>query len=93
MKYIKIPKVISICILSQFIYKQLYLENLPNGTDDTTLRDVFKEFGELVLCTILHRGRVAIIKFTTVDTAQKALDKMNGHVLNGMVRLNFNQDK
>lgn len=60
----------------------LYVQNLPAGTNDQRLQEMFSEFGEVQSARV-QRGendtltRQGFVCFNTGDAAQKALEAMN----------------
>jgi cold-inducible RNA-binding protein len=69
--------------------KKLFVGGLAWATDDASLADVFGRFGELVEAKVItdrDTGRSRGFGFVTYaddDSAQKALEAMNGQQLDG----------
>lgn len=69
--------------------KKLFVGNLPYAVGEEDLRQLFSDHGEIVdLRLILDRatGRskgIAFVEFNTEEEAQKAIDALNGHEIDG----------
>ena len=58
----------------------VYINNLPNGTTETQIRDKFSEYGTITairMPTLTKRG-FAFFDFSTEEEAQHAIDAVNG---------------
>jgi len=80
--------------------KVLFVGNLSWNTVEDTLWDAFSEYGEVSsvrLPTDRESGKpkgYGYIEFSIVDSAQKAIDAMNGKELDGRpIRLDFSQPR
>ncbi|KAF9651021.1 RNA-binding domain-containing protein, partial [Thelephora ganbajun] len=80
--------------------KVLFVGNLSWNTVEDTLWDAFSEYGEvnsIRLPTDKESGKpkgYGYIEFSAVDSAQKAIDAMNGKELDGRpIRLDFSQPR
>ena len=80
--------------------KVLFVGNLSWNTVEDTLWDAFSEYGEVSsirLPTDRDSGKpkgYGYIEFSVVDSAQKAIDAMNGKELDGRaIRLDFSQPR
>jgi RNA recognition motif-containing protein len=68
---------------------RLFVGNLSFNTTEEALRDAFAEFGEIVeakLVTERDTGRsrgFAFVEMASPDAAQKAIEEMNGALLDG----------
>lgn len=68
---------------------RLFVGNLSFNTTEEAVRDAFAEFGEIVeakLVTDRDTGRsrgFAFVEMTSADAAQKAIQEMNGALLDG----------
>jgi|SRR5262245_31872266 RNA recognition motif-containing protein len=68
---------------------RLFVGNLSFNTSEEAIRDAFAEFGEIVeakLVTDRDTGRsrgFAFVEMTSADAAQKAIQEMNGALLDG----------
>jgi len=68
---------------------RLFVGNLSFNTSEEAIRDAFAEFGEVVeakLVTDRDTGRsrgFAFVEMTSPDAAQKAIQEMNGALLDG----------
>jgi RNA recognition motif-containing protein len=68
---------------------RLFVGNLSFNTTEEAIRDAFAEFGEIVeakLVTDRDTGRsrgFAFVEMTSQDAAQKAIQEMNGALLDG----------
>jgi RNA recognition motif-containing protein len=68
---------------------RLFVGNLSFNTTEEAIREAFAEFGEIVeakLVTDRDTGRsrgFAFVEMTSADAAQKAIQEMNGALLDG----------
>lgn len=63
-------------------FNNLYVQNLPKGTDDAKLNEMFSEFGDILSANVKkaednNLSRNGFVCFKSEDSAQKALDAMN----------------
>jgi cold-inducible RNA-binding protein len=69
--------------------KNLYVGNLSYDTTEDTLRTLFAEYGEIEavrLITDRYTGRprgFAFVEMTTEETAQAAIEALNGKMVDG----------
>ena len=62
---------------------KIFVGNIPFGITTDRLKEIFAPFGEIVECyKPLDKG-FAFIKFTTEESAQKAIEGMNGKDVDG----------
>lgn len=66
----------------------VFIKNLSKDIDRKALCDTFKKFGPILSCKIEldHKGEskgYGFIQFESVDSAEKAIDKLDGKILNG----------
>ncbi|GAB1606120.1 RNA-binding protein lark-like [Argonauta hians] len=54
---------------------KLYVGNLPQGSDENSVRVLFSEFGEVVECDIIKN--FGFVHFTDIGDAMKAVDSLN----------------
>jgi cold-inducible RNA-binding protein len=79
---------------------RLYVGNLAFSTTDDALKDAFAEFGEVVEVKLMierETGRsrgFAFVELATAEAASKAIEQMNGAVLDGRaLRVNEAQER
>ena len=73
-----------LCPISETIVaKRLYIGNLSYQTSATALRETFAEFGEVSDCTIIDGKGFGFIEYASDESAQKAIDNMNGTEVDG----------
>jgi len=71
--------------------KRLYVGNLPYATDETTLRDLFSQYGQVEsvqIATDRETGRsrgFAFIDMATDGDAQAAIHGLSGYQMDGRV--------
>ncbi len=69
--------------------KKLYVGNIPYSMDNDSLKEMFSQFGEVVLAQIImdrDSGRskgFGFVEFSDTKAAQAAIDEMNGKEFNG----------
>jgi RNA recognition motif-containing protein len=68
---------------------KLYVGNLGFGTVEAQVRDAFSEYGQVTSVSLItdrvtgqSRG-FAFVEYSSADSAQRAIDSMNGAVLDG----------
>lgn len=68
----------------------LYVWQLPQGADDSTLMQLFGGIGNIMSVKCNSERRYGFVKFTTVDEAQMAIETINGLQTNGtMIKVKF----
>jgi len=71
------------------VHKRLYVGNLPDAIDETALRALFSQYGEVNMvqmdayCLKRHPRGVAIIEMATDVGARAAMENLNGFELQG----------
>lgn len=66
----------------------IFIKNLDKSIDYKTLHDTFSQFGNILSCKVeLDRGNESkgygYVQFATQEAAEKAIEKVNGMLLNG----------
>ena len=85
---------------ARFMSSKLFVGGLSWGTDDTSLRDAFTSFGEVVEARVItdrdtgkSRG-FGFVNFANDEDAKKAVTSMDGQELEGRnVRVNFANER
>jgi RNA recognition motif-containing protein len=78
----------NILISRSYVSKTVYIANIPWGTSEQILRDLGTKYGEVagVRLPLDFEGRVrgfAFIEYNSEDSAQKAIENINGYELDG----------
>merc|ERR1719323_857170 len=64
-------------------HSNLYVAGLPTGLDDSTFRQLFEGFGDIVSAKCISDKQYGFVKFNDVDEAQNVIDAMHGFEYNG----------
>lgn len=64
-------------------HSNVYVCQLPDGSDDDYLRELFQECGTIVSVKCVADKRFGFVRFSTTEEAQEAIDTMNGVVIEG----------
>jgi len=68
---------------------KLYVGNLPWSVDDTKLKEMFSEFGEVASANVIsdnYSGRskgFGFVEFADDESGKKAIEAMNGKAVDG----------
>ncbi|XP_077921084.1 polyadenylate-binding protein 4-like isoform X2 [Halichoerus grypus] len=70
------------------IFTNVYIKNFGDDVDDECLKEVFGEFGSVLSVSVMTDGSgkskgFGFVNFENFEDAKKAIEKMNGKVLNG----------
>lgn len=66
-------------------HSNIYVGNLPPSiTNDSLLRQLFANCGNIISLKLVAQSRYGFIKFSRPNEAQKAIDTMNGLNLQGL---------
>lgn len=58
----------------------LYVKDLPEGTDEATVREIFEQYGTVVQCKVLGQGFSAMVRMGSVDEAMAICESVNGTI-------------
>eukprot|EP00927_Polykrikos_kofoidii_P031151 TRINITY_DN26817_c0_g1_i1.p1 TRINITY_DN26817_c0_g1~~TRINITY_DN26817_c0_g1_i1.p1 ORF type:complete len:714 (-),score=108.33 TRINITY_DN26817_c0_g1_i1:60-2201(-) len=64
-------------------HSNVYIGNLPPGSNDVAFRQLFSPFGTVVSIKVVPEMHYGFVKFSNLHEAQRAIDATNGALFNG----------
>lgn len=65
-------------------HSNLFVGSIPPGCNEIIFRQIFQPFGQVVSMKCVPEKNHGFVKFSNTMEAQRAIDTMNGAVINGV---------